>query len=334
MGFPQWDLERFHPQFHHWSRMSSRIRDPGRSNSLFDVSEAPAFDLPMSSVGQIFSLPQTCEVVIGAKLRMSFQRIDPGSFVMGARGYDHTEAPEHPVTIARPFYLGITPVTQEQFAPCFPEHRNHFFGEAELPAENLTWHEAMAYCAWLQSTFADQIPVGYMAALPDEARWEYACRAGSRTEYANGDGPAALDLMGWFDQNSGKRTHPVARKQPNAWGLYDCHGNVNEWMSDLWNPDAYRDDPLQGTSAAAAGEDPLRVVRGGSWYFVAWDCRSARRGRDGPGGRIPFRGFRVCLVPGPDRQETDRNRPGGLAATPQAGGTRPEEGLPDRRDDS
>jgi formylglycine-generating enzyme required for sulfatase activity len=197
-----------------------------------------------------------------------------------------------------------------------------------------TWDEAVEYCAWLQRTFAAQIPTGFVAALPDEARWEYACRAGSRTEYANGDGPAALDLMGWFDQNSGKRTHPVARKQPNAWGLYDCHGNVWEWMSDLWNPDAYRDDPLQAVAAGAASEGPRRVFRGGSWYVGAGGCRSARRYWVRPGFRNPNRGFRVCLVPGPERPLPDRNRAGGLAATPQAGGTRPEEGLPDRRDDS
>jgi formylglycine-generating enzyme required for sulfatase activity len=256
---------------------------------------------------------------------MAFQLIEAGTFWMGSRGYgDPNEEPEHPVTMTAPFYLGTTPVTQEQFSRCFPNHTNHFSGEAELPAENLTWHEAVKYCAWLQAAFVMQIPPGFVAALPDEARWEYACRAGSRTEYANGDGAAALDRMGWFDQNSGKRTHPVGRKQPNAWGLYDCHGNVNEWMSDVWNPDAYRDDPLQAAAAAVTEVDPLRVIRGGSWGYDARLCRSARRYGNRPGNRNPIQGFRVCLVPGPDseRQESARwaGRPSGGRGDEASGG--------------
>jgi len=241
---------------------------------------------------------------LGAGIRLPLHRIEPGSFLMGSRGYDPSEEPQHPVTIGQPFFLGTYPVTQEQFAQFaaakLPEpHQNHFSGEANLPAENVTWFEAVAFCEWLNEAFPDQIPAGFRAALPDEERWEFACRAGSRTEYANGDGQAALEEMGWFEENSGKRTHPVGGKKPNPWGLYHCHGNVFEWMSDLWNPDAYRDEPQQAPASAPAGEDPLRVIRGGSWNDAAGDCRSARRIGDWPGSRNPVRGFRVCLVPGP-----------------------------------
>ena len=145
--------------------------------------------------------------------------------------------------------------------------------------------------------------------MPTEAEWEYACRAGTDTDYYAGDGAAALSDAGWYDENSGISTHPVrsATKRPNAFGLWDMHGNVWEWCQDDWGVDlfeigAYRNRGFQKDNAIAdeTGQaNARRVPRGGSWFNSAGDCRSAFRFRDHPGFRSRIRGFRFCLSSGP-----------------------------------
>jgi len=111
--------------------------------------------------------------------------------------------------------------------------------------------------------------------LPTEAQWEYACRAGSTTEYCNGDDEAALQRVGWYRKNSKKETHPVGELAANAWGLHDCHGNVWEWCEDWWDEEAYaRNDCTDPTGPQA---EYVRVVRGGSFGNVARDARAAWR---------------------------------------------------------
>ncbi len=246
-------------------------------------------------------------------ISMFFQPIPAGSFRMGSYK-DADEQPVHLVTIPAPFFLGTFPVTQEEFAVWtrenLPEHQNRFSGNPRHPAENMSWFEAMGFCQWLNQEAT--LPPGYFAILPDEARWEYACRAEERNdgsivspEYYSGNGAAALDRAGWYAGNSGDSTHPVGApdKEPNRWGLGDMHGNVWEWCLDLWDEDAYRKNtgvvfeipefPLVGT-----GERGFRVYRGGSWYITAVGCRSAIRVGNPPGYRDGNLGFRVCLVPG------------------------------------
>ncbi len=176
-----------------------------------------------------------------------------------------------------------------------------------------------------------------MATLPTEAEWEYACRAGTETEYHTGDGATALAEAGWFgeDVDSGS-THPVGRKRANAWGLHDMHGNVDEWCFDVYDQDAYTvrvdgvADPghadrwrvLQGAVVASEREGeasiPVRAFRGGSWYIAARNCRAPYRVKNWPGNRVADIGFRVCLVPGPVAEQTSGAEPR-LAA-----GERPE----------
>ena len=254
-------------------------------------------------------------VELGSGVSLRFVPIHAGSFRMGSRGYHRDEEPEHEVEIREGFYAAVTPVTQEQFtvwtsSPAYDEwwrtrgqklgieerHRNHFSeGGPGLPAERVTWHEAVAYCAWLTPL----LPPGCRAFLPTEEQWEFMARARSDTEYANGDGEAALREIGWFDGNSDGRTHSVAQFPPNVWGLHDCHGLVNEWTSTPWDADAYR------VPESAAPDEPglPRVIRGGSWFGTAWICRSVIRYWGVPWVRNAGQGFRVCVSPGPAEAE-------------------------------
>jgi formylglycine-generating enzyme required for sulfatase activity len=136
--------------------------------------------------------------------------------------------------------------------------------------------------------------------LPTEAQWEYACRAGSKTRYCFGDDEKQLGDYAWYSKNSGNKTHPVGEKKPNAWGLYDMHGNVWEWCQDWWKDGYYKESPVDDPTGAATGS--FRVIRGGFWDYPARYCRSAFRGLDGPGRRHYDRGFRVSRVPADKRQ--------------------------------
>jgi formylglycine-generating enzyme required for sulfatase activity len=256
----------------------------------------------------------------GSEATMTFLHVRKGSFLMGSHGAPWPdEEPVHRVKIAHDFWLGETPVTQAQFAVWTKskrvEHANGFPGHPTLPAENMSWHDAVGFCRWMtESAVRNEIvlPPGMTAAcLPTEAEWEYACRAGSITQYQAGDGEEALDRAGWYEKNAGGATHPVGQKEPNAWGFRDLHGNVWEWCHDLWDGARYRgeidgdQDPgaearmpeyREGISKPREA-DQLRVLRGGSWNRSAEGCRSAFRYRGGPGVRFRGYGFRVCLVP-------------------------------------
>jgi formylglycine-generating enzyme required for sulfatase activity len=314
-------------------------------------------ELPLAVAGQ---LPIVVRLKPGVE--MAFVWIPSGEFVMGERWgaqRDETwraqEEPRHGVRITQGLFLGATPVTQAQFGvwtsalaergevPPDGAHENRFEGRPAHPAENVSWRDSAMYCAWLTARVGDAGAApgtppangglgGWVATLPTEAEWEYACRAGTTTEYWSGDGEAALRAVGWFDGNAGESTQPVGRLAPNPWGLYDVHGNVDEWCWDPHDAEAYATRPdgvpdpghveraawlvrdsRDGLKALPGARDPVRVVRGGSWNNPARFCRSAFRNWRNPGFRIGDRGFRVCLVPGPRASQTGapETEPGG-----------------------
>lgn len=250
---------------------------------------------------------------------MAFRLIPAGSFRMGSRGYSYYEEPIHRVTIPEPFWMAETPVTQAQFAIWTLaetiEHQNHFKVRPDHPAENLDWRQAVGFCAWLTRVKSHELPEGFsLACVPTEAEWEYACRAGTDTEYYTGDGEDALVEAGWFGEpvETGA-THSVRQRRPNAFHLYDLHGNVWEWCHDVWDQAAYRHradgaldpgwqlrlDAWQGGLDRMTQANDPRFLRGGSWGYPAGWCRSASRLGIEPVPPLVINGFRVCLVRGP-----------------------------------
>ena len=223
---------------------------------------------------------------IGMKLRL----IPAGEFMMGSpgtesgRGDDETQ---HGVSITKPFYLGVTEVTQEQYQKVMGTNPSKFKGP-QNPVEQVNWNDALEFCRKLSAMPAEKT-AGHEYRLPTEAEWEYACRSGTTTAYGFGADASRLGDYGWFEGNSDSKTHPVGEKKPNAWGLYDMHSNVAEWCQDRYGvyPGGSATDPTGATS----GSD--RVIRGGCWFYGAGYCRSALRIRHSPGGRISILGFRV-----------------------------------------
>ncbi len=196
----------------------------------------------------------------------------------------NAEKPAHAVTLSNPFYMGKFEVTQEQYEQVIGTNPSDFKG-GTLPVERVSWDDAQRFCQKLSTSS------GCRLRLPTEAEWEYACRAGTTTVFCSGDAERTLDGVGLYDGNAGGRTHPVGQKKANAWGLYDMHGNVWEWCQD-WGS-SYTANAL--TNPQGAGSGTLRVLRGGSWDYVAQLCRSAIRSYNGPDDRHYRYGFRVVV---------------------------------------
>ena len=195
------------------------------------------------------------------------------------------------VTLSNHFYMGVHAVTQRQYAAVMGVNPSQFLGE-ENPVERVSWEEAMAFCERLTESPAEKA-AGRVYRLPTEAEWEYVCRAGASTSYCFGDDASELGNYAWFSKNSRGKTHRVADKQPNQWGLYDMHGNVWEWCHDWYG------DNLIGnlTDPKGPGLGSRRVYRGGSWGRTAEDCRSTSRDGGFPSNRRVSIGFRIAVTP-------------------------------------
>ena len=232
---------------------------------------------------------------LGNGVAMRLVLIPAGKFLMGSpktetgQNKDEREGPQHEVTISKAFYMGLTEVTQEQYASVIGKNPSEFSGRTN-PVEQVSWNEAVEFCRKLSQK------TGKTVRLPTEAEWEYACRAGSKTRFHFGDADEDLGKYAWYKANSNKKTHPVGKKKPNAWGLYDMYGNVREWCAD-WYADSYANakpiDP-QGPDSGS-----LRVLRGGGWIRTPAYCRSADRDWFQPVKRRSYDGFRVVVSDGP-----------------------------------
>ena len=229
---------------------------------------------------------------------------------------------QHRVTLTRAFELCTHHVTQAEWQAVMGWNASRFGGRADHPVENVSWFDCIDYCnkrsvAEHRSpayTISDRHYDGHhlVAAdvtwdraangyrLPTESEWEYACRAGSTTAYYNGpittreparcSADSGLARIGWYCMNSGRQTHPIMAKPPNAWGLYDMAGNVQQWTWDgfvEWSGDSLIDP-------AGPAPSGLQVWRGGGWDYDPRHCRSADRGRDGPEGWFQDVGLRVA----------------------------------------
>jgi formylglycine-generating enzyme required for sulfatase activity len=223
---------------------------------------------------------------------MEFRLIQPGTFTMGSpsneagRTNDETK---HQVTISSPYYMGVYEVTQKQYRELMHENPSEFQGD-DLPVESVSYEDVQQFIEKLNA-LPSEVAAGRKYSLPTEAQWEYACRAGSRTSFYFGDARSQLDDYAWYDGNSGSKTHAVGQKKPNAWGLYDMHGNIYEWCSDWYG--AYPTGSLTNPMGPSTGS--LRVLRGGSWFSDAALCRSSFRLRYVPSYRSHNLGFRLAL---------------------------------------
>lgn len=219
---------------------------------------------------------------------MAFVRIDGGSFAMGSPEHEpRREAQErqHRAHVA-PFWIGTHEVTQQQWTRVMDANPSHFAGDATRPVENITWHDVQ--------TFLDRLNAhtdgGFR--LPTEAEWEFACRAGSATAFADGDtldSTRANVAANIADSTAGRgATRPVGSYPPNAWGLFDMHGNVWEWTADDHCPYS------AGEHASPSCGGPLKVIRGGSWYFEADSARCALRYTHAPSDKGFSLGLRLA----------------------------------------
>ena len=200
---------------------------------------------------------------------------------MGSLNGNGDERPPHLVRISRGFEMGKYEVTQVEWEALMGSNPSRF-KSADRPVENVSWDDVQRFIRKLNAK-SD----GFIYRLPTEAEWEYACRAGTTGDYAG-----SLDDMGWYERNSNGQTHPVGQKRPNAWGLYDMHGNVWEWVQDWFGP--Y--DPSMVTDPHGPASAKYRTNWGGGWSFWAAYCRSAKRDGDAPGDRgdrSGFLGFRL-----------------------------------------
>ncbi len=245
--------------------------------------------------GTAKSPPKELTVDLGNGVKLEMVLLPAGEFLMGSPDSDKDaapfEKPQHRVRITKPFYMGKYLVTQEQWEAVTGDNPSHFKGPKN-PVEQVSWDDCQQFLGKLNAKPA--AGAGKFQ-LPTEAQWEYACRAGSKTRYCFGDGESKLGDYAWYAANSGSKTHPVGEKNPNAWGLYDMHGNVWEWCQDWWKDGYYAKSPMDDPTGPTEGSG--RVFRGGSWHDRARDCQSARRYRHWPVNRGNHMGLRVSLVP-------------------------------------
>ena len=230
-------------------------------------------------------LPARIYDPIGA-LQLDLVLIPAGTFNMGSNNGSSDEQPVHTVTVSQDYYIGTYEITQEEWNVVMGYNPSYFTGDQRLPVERVTWHEVQDFIEIVNSWVGD----AYFR-LPTEAEWEYAARAGTTTEYVFGDAENTLGDYGWFDLTSASQSQTVGGLLPNAWGVYDVHGNVSEWIQD-WYSDLYYDSsPSTDPSGPESGS--RRVRRGGSWQHGASYLRSASRGSNMSNYRSSNLGFRL-----------------------------------------
>jgi formylglycine-generating enzyme required for sulfatase activity len=265
--------------------------------------------------------------VLTNSIGMKLAPIPAGKFLMGSpedeKERDSIER-QHEVKITKPFYLGVYEVTQREFAKVIgqqpPPAARPYFDEArggglDYPMENVRWSQAVEFCQKL-SDRAEEKKAGRKYRLPTEAEWEYACRAGTTTPFHYGKSLSSTqaNFNGTFPYGDGdkgpylRQTAKVGSYKPNAWGLYDMHGNVAEWCNDWYDPDYYRNSPKEDPQGPEKGVVPTgykdwqtpgegqfyRVIRGGCWLDEARGCRAAYRFRAMPHDPYRLIGFRVA----------------------------------------
>ena len=240
--------------------------------------------------------------------------IPAGLFSLGNTGSyegEYDEKPPVTIIISKPFYISKYEITQQQYKAVMGNNPSEFKGD-DLPVEQVSWYDALNFCNALSQSEGltpcytingTKVTSDFEAnayRLPTEAEWEYAAKAGTKTDFYSGkltysgNSPIDpnLDKIAWYSANSSNATHPVGQKAPNAFGLYDMSGNVWEWC---W--DRYAEYPSKETKDYQGPEiGTYRVYRGGGWRNLAWYCRSTNRDRNYLDDKNNSLGFRVVLA--------------------------------------
>ena len=274
----------------------------GEGKSTFSSSQKPVMEPIKTDTPNVVTQDgkQAGErIVLTVKgVEYPFRWCPAGTFTKGSpesepgRSSDETQ---HEVRLTQGFWMLETQVTQEMWESVTGENPSYFKDSKKLPVEQVSWNDCQEYIKKLNAM--NSAPKGYKFSLPTEAQWEYACRAGTKTALNHGKNLTDEEYncpnlyeVGWYDwQNKETKTHEVGGKKPNAWNLYDMHGNVWEWCSD-WYGDYRVMDPV----GPSTGSD--RVLRGGGWSNFAEGCRSASRYYYGPSYRSYDVGLRLSLV--------------------------------------
>jgi formylglycine-generating enzyme required for sulfatase activity len=268
-----------------------------------EAAEAKAKLAAEIGAGRVGATPG---VPLAGKAFMPFAFCPSGAFTMGSPasedGHDSDENQVR-VTLSKSFWMAKTEVTQAQWHAVMGDNPSDFKGH-DLPVENVSWNDAQAFIKKVNGSGV--MPSGWEMALPTEAQWEYACRAGETGPYSGG----SIEQVAWYDGNSASKTHDVGTKKANAWGLHDMHGNVWEWCED-WHSDTL----AGGTDPSGAPSGVDRASRGSSYAadtsfddgFIlpgdeapknnAANCRAADRCGNSPDSRHHSLGFRPALVP-------------------------------------
>jgi formylglycine-generating enzyme required for sulfatase activity/predicted phosphodiesterase len=270
-------------------RELAQTKHPELSALAREILQRAGVELPRPAIA-VGGTP--LEQRVDSSTGIAFIAIPAGEFDMGASDITNDEKPVHHVRISKPFLLGKYQVTNQEyqrFLEANPKVKppgywsNSQFNDPQQPVVGVSWEDAQVFCRWAGGR------------LPTETEWEYACRAGSKGKYCFGDEEAKLGEYAWYSKNSGGKTHPVGQKQPNAWGLYDVHGNVWEWCQDWFASDYYQRSPKVDPTGPEQGT--ARVLRGGSWdRDTPRDLSCSYRNRDLPVTRFSNIGFRCVMV--------------------------------------
>jgi formylglycine-generating enzyme required for sulfatase activity len=262
---------------------------PGASN-FWDGRES------IADYARRLKLESTREIDLGGGVKLELVLIPAGSFTMGSPSSEagrpkgsSVDETQHYVTITKPFYMGKHDVTQVQWERVMGSNPSQFKG-ANNPVDTVSWDDARAFLA----------RAGNGLRLPTEAQWEWACRAGTKTRFYTGDSESDLVRAGWYGSYTTTQglldatTKPVGQKQPNAFGLYDMHGNVMQWCEDWYGEKYYESGPIMDPPGPQAGE--FRVMRGGTYNVAPEYCRAAHRSGNSPDRRLSAFGFRVVMT--------------------------------------
>jgi formylglycine-generating enzyme required for sulfatase activity len=295
--------------------LSMPLAVPNQTALLGAQLECQSFDVDATSTFRLASNDVLVRVVSGPPVSFDMVAIPTGTFQMGspvvpfgvAPYFNQGSAqPVHEVTISRPFWMGRHEVTQAQYQSVMGSNPSAFQGAShpnapQRPVERVLWTDAVAYC---QALAAGRLPAGYVYRLPTEAEWEYCCRAGTTTEYHYGASVLCgqANIGGTFHPGpvnvpcSASQTTVVGSYAPNAFGLFDMHGNVMEWCLDAW--DAGSNYPAAPVTDPFVPNGNYKVLRGGSWYVGNNVCRSAARSYMAS-ETVPYHfiGFRVVCAP-------------------------------------